>query len=642
MKLKVTNVLLPGFALALALLGGVAWLNWGHNARMEAATESLAKTHELQANLNHFLSLLQDIETGARGFVITGDPSFLEPFQNGLKEVGEQQRKVAALVHNAKLEKHLAELEPLIGERIARSKEAIQLRQTSGFAAAKQNIAQGQGKAVMNKIRLHFAQMDELMRPELAKESAAARRELDVARWMTLAGIGLSFALLTAVFAVARNENQLRKGAQKQMARHIDDLAKANVKRQAAEASLRHSRAVVENLFQSLPGPVLVLTPELQIAEAIDAYLTATMTTREGLLGRGLFEAFPDNPDDAGATGTSNLRASLDRVRQNLKADTMAIQKYDIRRNDGTFEVRYWSPINSPVFGPDRGMEYIIHRVEDVTDFVLKRTAAGFDDGEMRQQMEKMEAEVFLSSQKVQAINQQLQAANQELEAFSYSVSHDLRAPLRHIHGYVEMLSKATQGQLSEKAVRYLQTIASASAEMGHLIDDLLEFSRMGRVVMIERPVDLNSLVKDTRRSLEMEVQGRNIEWNIAPLPVVSGDASMLRQVLANLLGNAVKYTRPRNPAKIEIGTAGEEDGRTIFFVRDNGAGFDMKYADKLFGVFQRLHRADEFEGTGIGLATVRRIIARHGGRTSAEGRPGEGACLYFTLKLSEEVSRKT
>jgi PAS domain S-box-containing protein len=227
----------------------------------------------------------------------------------------------------------------------------------------------------------------------------------------------------------------------------------------------------------------------------------------------------------------------------------------------------------------------------------------------------------------------ELEAANKELESFSYSVSHDLRAPLRHVQGYVDMLARAAEGQLSEKALRYLKTIADAGAEMGQLIDDLLAFSRMSRKEVEEANVSLDLLVQDAVRSLDIAARGRTIAWKIAPLPQVMGDPALLKQVLANLLGNAVKYSRQRDPAEIEIGCAGKEDGRVILFVRDNGAGFDMQYAHKLFGVFQRLHRSDEFEGTGIGLATVRRIIARHGGRTWGEGKVGEGATFYFTLK---------
>jgi light-regulated signal transduction histidine kinase (bacteriophytochrome) len=229
----------------------------------------------------------------------------------------------------------------------------------------------------------------------------------------------------------------------------------------------------------------------------------------------------------------------------------------------------------------------------------------------------------------------ELAVVNQELEAFSYSVSHDLRAPLRHIHGYVEMLRAATAGQLTDKAQHYLATISGASVEMGDLIDDLLAFSRVGNAEILGTSIDMGDLVRDAIRGLEMALTGRAIEWQIAPLPIVIGDPSLLKQVVTNLIDNAIKYTRTRNPARIEIGCAGEEGGRATLFVRDNGVGFDMQYTDKLFGVFQRLHRAEEFEGTGIGLATVRRIVGRHGGRVWAEGALDEGATFFLTLELA-------
>jgi light-regulated signal transduction histidine kinase (bacteriophytochrome) len=200
------------------------------------------------------------------------------------------------------------------------------------------------------------------------------------------------------------------------------------------------------------------------------------------------------------------------------------------------------------------------------------------------------------------------------------------------------MLRRATDGALPDKAERYLKVITEASIEMGRLIDNLLDFSRLGRSAMAEFPVCVNELTEETISSLEMAIAGRHIVWRTSPLPRVVGDRSMIKQVLANLIGNAVKYSRERDPARIEIGCAGEEDGRIILFVRDNGAGFDMQYAHKLFGVFQRLHRAEEFEGTGIGLATVRRIVARHGGRVWAEGVVNEGATFYFTLKASRST----
>ena len=234
----------------------------------------------------------------------------------------------------------------------------------------------------------------------------------------------------------------------------------------------------------------------------------------------------------------------------------------------------------------------------------------------------------------------QLEAANKELESLSYSVSHDLRAPLRHVQGYAEMLGEDAGSTLSPEARHHLDVIAGAGREMGELIDDLLSFLRMNHAEMRETQVDLGALVRNGIRDLETSTPGRNIVWKVSPLPAATGDPAMLKQVFANLLGNAVKYTRPKDPAVIEIGCAGEEDGRLVLFVRDNGVGFDMKYADKLFGVFQRLHRADQFEGTGIGLANVRRIIARHGGRVWAEAAPDQGAAFYFTLKRGSEELR--
>ena len=236
----------------------------------------------------------------------------------------------------------------------------------------------------------------------------------------------------------------------------------------------------------------------------------------------------------------------------------------------------------------------------------------------------------------------ELEATNKELESFAYSVSHDLRAPLRHMVGYSELLQRQASSSLDEKSRRFIQTILNSAKRMGNLIDDLLAFSRIGRAETKKTKVDLRQLVDEVVAEIGQDTKGRDIAWKIGALPVCYGDRSMLRLVVVNLVSNAVKFTRMREPAEIEIGCDDRNQEEFEVFVRDNGAGFDMQYVNKLFGVFQRLHLPEQFEGTGIGLATVQRIVHRHGGQVRGEAAVEQGATFYFSLPKARDAAERT
>jgi len=387
-------------------------------------------------------------------------------------------------------------------------------------------------------------------------------------------------------------------------------------------------------LFESAPGLYLVLDPRLTIVAVSDAYLGATMTERAKILGHGLFEIFPDNPGDPAADGVRNLRASLERVIRDRIPDAMAVQKYDIRRPEsegGGFEERFWSPVNSPVLDGEGGLVAIIHRVEDVTEFIRVRNSGEKLTADLRNRVERVEAEVFLRAQQLAEANRRLEDANGELEAFCYSVSHDLRAPLRGIAGFTQAILEDNAGRFDRETEENFARVRAAAIRMGELIDGLLALSRVSRTDMVRGPVDLGALAREVVEDLRRRHPERRVEFLCGPVPPVDGDPRLLRNVLENLLGNAWKFTARRASARVEFGCEACADG-TAFLVRDDGAGFSMEYAGRLFGAFQRLHRQEEFPGNGVGLATVARVVRRHGGRVWAEAAPEKGATIRFTL----------
>jgi PAS domain S-box-containing protein len=295
-----------------------------------------------------------------------------------------------------------------------------------------------------------------------------------------------------------------------------------------------------------------------------------------------------------------------------------------VRKNGSAF---WANVVITPLYGDSGTLSGFSKVARDITQQKA-------DEREIRKLNEELEHRVVERTA-------QLETANKELEAFSYSVSHDLRAPLRHIGGFSKMLAEEFGATLDPGAQHYLDRIQAGTQKMGLLVDELLNLARVGRHALRPQSAGLNSMVAEVLAILEPDTAGRQVKWVIADLPVVECDPVLVKQVFQNLLANALKFTRPRAHAVIEVSHK-EEDGQPVFMVRDNGIGFNMKYAGKLFGVFQRLHRPEDFEGTGVGLATVQRIIQKHGGRIWVEGELDKGATFYFTLGASEEGELKT
>jgi PAS domain S-box-containing protein len=386
-------------------------------------------------------------------------------------------------------------------------------------------------------------------------------------------------------------------------------VARDITEQKRADEALRVANAHNRSLFEASLDPLVTISPDGKITDVNDATEKATGRSRAELIGTDFCDYFTE-PDRARSGYQQAFHEG--RVRD---------FELTIRRKDG-----HLTPIiyNASVYGYEPGA-------------VTGLFAAARDISERKRAEEELQKLNEELERRVADRTAQLQASNQELEAFTYSVSHDLRAPLRHIDGFSKLLANKYRAELSPDAQDYIATIRESVQQMGMLIDDLLSLARVGRKQLSMEVTGLNSIADEVVAELKHAYPDRAIEWNVRTLPFVECDPNLMKQVFANLLANAVKFTRPRTPAVIEVGASGD-GGSPVVFVRDNGVGFSMKYANKLFGVFQRLHRAEDFEGTGVGLATVQRIIHKHGGRVWAEAALGRGATFFFTVGDQDEA----
>jgi signal transduction histidine kinase len=385
-------------------------------------------------------------------------------------------------------------------------------------------------------------------------------------------------------------------------------------------------------LFESAPGLYLVLDPELRIVAVSDLYLEATMTRRENIMGRGIFDVFPDNPDDPEATGVSNLSASLDRVRHDRVADTMAVQKYDIQRPEeegGGFEERHWSPMNIPVLDDRRQLAYIIHRVEDVTDFVR-----------LEERGSEQEAEIVRRSRELQELNRKLQAAAQATNEFLSRMSHELRTPLAAIMGFSELLTLA---DLDERQKEWAAMSLKAGKHLLRLVDEVLDISRIeaGQLSLSVEPVALRPLLDEAIELMGPLASGRDVNVHASEIPSGTGyvlaDNQRLKQVMINLISNAIKYNR--EGGDVDVSVEPLEPNRVRLGVRDTGNGMDEQALAKLFTPFERLNAGADVQGTGLGLALSRSLVEAMGGTIEVASTPGEGSTFSVELARGEPAA---
>jgi PAS domain S-box-containing protein len=574
----------PAFA-AVALL---ALLAIGSVSRTSII--SLVETHERVNHTHEVLAVLARIErdviaaqAGKRAFVSTGLERHLAPYESARAEARGGLARLEGLVGDNPLQsQRVRELEAAIDRRLANLEASIAVRRQRAADVEAQARLTDEGEALERRVSDGIAEMSTEERRLLAlRERDAGARAQQALRVLPL-GTGVGVAFLAAAAIVI--ERELRR-------------------RERAEDALRASEAKYRTLARNFPnGALFLFDHDLRYVMADGTDLAKVGLSPEGLEGRTIHQLFPPNV--------------IDRI-EPLYREALAGRQVSA---EVPFAERLYDVHVVPVRDADGAVAAGMVMTQDITE------------------RHQAEARIRDLNARLERTVDELTHVNRELEAFSYSVSHDLRAPLRHISGFVDLLQRKSAASLDDTGRRHLATISQAARQMGQLIDDLLAFSRMGRTELLRTRVRLAPLVTEVRESLAAEARGREVVWSVDGLPEVQGDPAMLRVVLTNLLSNALKYTRPRPRAEIAVGWKAGEAGQVVLWVRDNGVGFDMQYAHKLFGVFQRLHRSSEFEGTGIGLATVRRIVHRHGGRTWAEGQPGEGATLFFSLPVYQEA----
>jgi PAS domain S-box-containing protein len=587
---------LPALALAAAAIIVVPWLTQRKLQREnEEAMAWVTHTQAVGVALQQLQADVRDVESAALTLSKGVDAPGLRERMAKANEIPDRLAELGRMTRdNPEQLIRIGRIESMLEGRLAVARALAKAEPNSDQRALVQDLST---RYPIRSVVEELQNSEQALLAERAEQAARQRRQTEFVSWSSLV---VQLALLGLVLWLL----------QRQIGRRL----------QAERQSLR-SAARAASVLQTVREPIVLLDRELRVQLHNPAFAELYGLQDERADGLLL-----DDVGD-GAWRDAVVRQRL--VDVLLRGRELWDFEHEQRTSEGVVRYMLLNARRMPL--PDTDDEVVLLTVSDVT---VQRAVQSRVE-ELNRQLEGKVAQVS--------------EVNRELEAFSYSVSHDLRAPLRHVAGFSDKLSRHLGESADEKSLHYLGVISSSARRMATLIDDLLVYSRLGRAAMRQQAVDMQSLVSDTRAMLDSNLQAEaessgqvhHVEWNIAPLPIVVADENMMRQVWLNLLGNAVKYSSNREPAKIRVDYQPQPDGGHQFTVSDNGAGFDMAYAGKLFGVFQRLHKASDYPGTGIGLASVRRVLTRHGGRVWAEAEPDAGATFHFYLPPALDADKQ-
>ncbi|MHB8629933.1 MAG: sensor histidine kinase [Aggregatilineales bacterium] len=577
------TIITLSFGLAVAISLVIAVIIFLTTTQLVQDNDWVTHTYLVLNRLAAVEAALVNAESEQRGYLLTGESSYLVPYQSTIDSVPQFMGELRQLtLDNPVQQRRLDDLEPLVSARLTYLQQAIALRQQTGVQAALGFVLTGQGEAAMNSIRTQISQMEDEENQLLTLRTEASRRSTQASLLTFGIGVLVSTTLIVTIFY----------GLRREVASHT-----------LAEETLATERNLLRTLMDTLPDSVFIKdTKSRFVINNMHHQRILGKTTLDEVVGKTDFDLFP-----------RELAELYYADEQAVVRTGQPVTDREEPTIDATGTHRWHLTTKVPLRDAQGEITGLVGISRDITE------------------RKRIEEEINRLNSDLKLRAAALESANKELEAFSYSVSHDLRAPLRAIDGFSRILLEEHAPQLTPAAARYLQRVRDNAQRMGQLIDDLLRFARLSRQPLNKQTVSLTDLVRQVLDELRSEQAGRQVELVTAELSVSEADPALLKQVYVNLISNAFKYTRGREPARIEIGYE-DQNGERRYFVKDNGAGFDMQYASKLFGVFQRLHSAQEYEGTGVGLAIVQRVVNRHGGRVWAVGEVNQGATFYFTL----------